>query len=305
MTIEVESEEKNSTIRKTPLEILDIYYIKLKGIALSKYPVQFEKIKSRVKKIDFRLYILLSFLAVILLSYPYALSTQKDESVSLPDFVVAVFSIFSAIGSLLAGLGTIFAAWLAFSIRNEWKEKKFAESTYPALLNLKEFIKYDVREAFVTQNYTEDTIDRLFNSFTFHFQLFCYGEFDDKHVAHFNILYDRIKNTQLDLENVRKHINTHAFLTKNKNIQESIKSIDNAILNINFIIPRNNITKLRLTPYQASPEHGVVWNHSPTEEYVSKETITENAKFYNDEVKTLSERLDHLYLEINKLLDEL
>ncbi|MFA0179582.1 hypothetical protein AB4463_04175 [Vibrio cyclitrophicus] len=118
-------------MNKTPIEMLDIYYTKLKDIVSPGYLVQFEKIKSSLKKIDFSIYIFSSFLTVALLAYPYALSTQDDGSVSLPDFIVAIFSILAAIGSLLAGIGTVCAAYFAFSFRNDWKSQQFINEFLP------------------------------------------------------------------------------------------------------------------------------------------------------------------------------
>ncbi|HHF0503379.1 TPA: hypothetical protein ACPHRY_002695 [Vibrio antiquarius] len=115
---------------------------KIKDKLLSGHSVEVHEVIKWIRKADLRLYIVISLLVIFMLAYPYALSTSigDPKEVHVSDWLVAVFSIFSVIGSLTAGLGTMCLAYFAFSFRNDWKTQKFIDDFMPEKAKLDKII---------------------------------------------------------------------------------------------------------------------------------------------------------------------
>ncbi|MDW1999330.1 hypothetical protein R7P64_01955 [Vibrio sp. 2304] len=83
------------------------------------------------KETNLWIYIAFILLIILTLAYPYTLSVKNHKEVVFSDWLVSVFSILSVIGSLGAGVGTIFVAYFAFAFRNDWKTQKFTDDFMP------------------------------------------------------------------------------------------------------------------------------------------------------------------------------
>ncbi|WP_281946402.1 hypothetical protein [Vibrio parahaemolyticus] len=291
MSSELEREETNTTIKKAPLEMLYVHFTRLKDLMLSQYKVKFEKVKFWRKNVDVKLYIKLtiSIICIFLLAYFNTSSNSKDESMSISKFIVSIVDVLSDLGAFLAGIGTVLGVYLAYTVKNDWKEQKIADELMEVSKGLSDrynhisytFVTYQsILRKVTSNNYNEDTLI----------------ECDSKRsecIKHYNYFLD-LRNTLLKLNLLNKEkepldniITSLCILIGNiptfdlKNCHSEITNIEGDEIVGYYIDPNVNILK----------DSDLIITANIFVQNLN-DSISHLIRFYNDLNTYIKERLD-------------
>ncbi|MDV6252087.1 hypothetical protein [Vibrio sp. EA2] len=265
------------------LSIVKCWFIKVRTIITSKLPSVVENTNNFLMRRTLKFYLISTLLLIGSLSYAVSASQSDDGIVTLSGYLTGMLTVFSSLGSLLAGIGTVGAVITALYVSGEWKEQKFLELFFPLATNL------------------EDSLMELslnISMLHFYIKLFSLGDFTDQHIADYEAVYLKSLENKKYLANIKVNLEKSAYLTKNN---EKVNELVNLIAVLNYLITPHNITRLNITPLQQDNGNSV---HQliETTEITDKETIQSNAAFFEENAESATNKVRELSVSLSTYL---
>ncbi|MEZ8620623.1 hypothetical protein AB6D17_07085 [Vibrio splendidus] len=272
-------------LTKKPItRVLTHWFVEARKLINSHMPNLVAVTKKSVAKVSIQTYFVTTVLIIGLLSYAVSLSESKGSVVTLSNYFAGMLTVFSSIGSLLAGIGTIGAVITAVYVSSEWKEQKFLELFFPLATKLEDDLTV-----------LHSNIGNLY----FYIKLISLGDFTDQHVSEYQSVYQVSLENKKYLSHIKHHLKKTSYLTKN---HQQVKELINLIGVLDFLVPQHDITKLNIIPIKQQ-SGGEMYRYDIVATVVSKEAITYNASHFEERTNDATRKISELQTSLSAYLN--